>query len=229
VRARPEFELRQAGDSALVLARPEAIDAELNDWCLAAAHLLRASLGAAVREVVIGYCTVTIYFDPLACDPRWLEDEVRTIVGAAEIDPGTAGPTIDVPVRYGGEHGPDLEDVAAFGGCSPADVVALHTAVVYRVFLVGFVPGFPYMAAVDPRIARPRRASPRTHVPAGSVAIAGPQTGIYPSETPGGWNIVGRTPVKPYDPSRQEPFLFRPGAQVRFRAIDATDYERMAR
>jgi inhibitor of KinA len=229
VRYPPEFELRQAGDSALVLAGPETIDAELNEWCVGAAELLRASLGAAVREVVVGYSTVTVYFDPIGCDARWLEDEIRRTVGEAEIESRTAGPTIDVPVCYGGEYGPDLEEVAAFGGCSPEEAVARHAGTVYRVFLVGFVPGFPYMAAVDARIARPRRPTPRTHVPAGSVAIAGPQTGIYPSPTPGGWNIVGRTPVKPYDPSRQEPFLFRPGDQVRFHAIDAAEYERMTR
>ena len=103
----------------------------------------------------------------------------------------------------------------------------MHAAAVYTVYLLGFVPGFTYMAEVNPRIAAPRRATPRSAVPSGSVAIAGAQTGIYPSVTPGGWNIVGRTPVKPYDPSRAVPFLFQTGDRVRFRPVDPDEFERL--
>jgi inhibitor of KinA len=124
-------------------------------------------------------------------------------------------------VCYGGEYGPDLDDVAAFAGCSAEDVVARHLSREYRVYLVGFIPGFAYMAEVDPSIAAPRRSTPRTAVPAGSVAIAGGQTGVYPSVTPGGWNIIGRTPLAPYDASRSEPFLFRSGDRVRFQRVHA--------
>jgi len=102
----------------------------------------------------------------------------------------------------------------------------LHSALTYRVYVVGFIPGFPYMASVDPRLALPRRATPRTKVPAGSVAIAAGQTGIYPSETPGGWHLIGRTHLKPYDESRVEPFLFKPGNRVRFHPIDRAEFER---
>lgn len=228
MRRGPGFDLRQAGDAALMLAAPEIIDPAINEWCVAVAEALRDTLGSALRDVVIGYCTVTVYFDPLSCDPRWLEEEVRSIAHGVNADEGTAGPTIEVPVCYGGEFGPDLEDVAQFGGLSPDEAVAVHAGATYRVFLVGFVPGFAYMAAVDPKIARPRRATPRTSVPPGSVAIAGGQTGVYPLATPGGWNIVGRTPVKPYDPTRAEPFLFRPGDQVRFRPIDPSEFARLA-
>jgi inhibitor of KinA len=107
-------------------------------------------------------------------------------------------------------------------------VITLHSGATYRVYVIGFVPGFPYMATVDPRIAAPRRAVPRTRVPAGSVAIAAGQTGIYPTETPGGWHLIGRTRVKPYDGSRPEPFLFRPGDCVRFYAVDRAEFERSA-
>ena len=126
-----------------------------------------------------------------------------------------------MPVCYDLALGPDLEDVAAFGACSIEDVIALHASRTYRVYMVGFIPGFAYLAEVDQRIARPRRAAPRTAVPAGSVAIAGGQTGIYPKVTPGGWNIIGRTPLKPYDPDRDDPFLFRVGDDVRFMPDDA--------
>ena len=169
--------------------------------------------------MVIGYCTVTVYFDPLATDIDWLESEVRAVVRDRTHLPPHAGGTIEVPVCYGGDLGPDLADVATFAGTTEDEVVHLHTAAHYRVYVVGFIPGFPYMAAVDPRLALPRRPVPRTHVPAGSVALAAGQTGIYPAETPGGWHIIGRTWVKPYDASRAEPFLFRPGDRVRFYAV----------
>ena len=142
---------------------------------------------------MIGYCSVTIYFDPLNVDAAWLEAEVRACAGSLDVEDAAEGAVVDVPVCYGGDLGPDLGDVAAFAGCSEAEVIDLHAGREYRVYMVGFVPGFAYMAEVEPRIAAPRRASPRTAVPAGSVAIAGGQTGVYPAVTPGGWNIIGRT------------------------------------
>ena len=119
-------------------------------------------------------------------------------------------------MEYGGEGGPDLADVASFAGVRPEDVVAMHSSRTYRVFMLGFVPGFAYMAAVDERIAMPRLDTPRTRVPAGSVAIAGVQTGIYPSATPGGWRLIGRTSIKAFDPGRATPCLFQAGDRVRF-------------
>jgi inhibitor of KinA len=178
--------------------------------------------------VVIGYCTVTVYFDPLRVDAPWLESEMRGVAAQTGERGRVSGDIVNVPVCYEGELAPDLTDVAAFADCSSEDVIALHTGRQYRVYLVGFIPGFAYMAEVDPRIATPRRATPRTAVPAGSVAIAGGQTGIYPAVTPGGWNIIGRTPLKPYDPAREEPFLFHAGDHVRFVRISRDDFERVA-
>jgi KipI family sensor histidine kinase inhibitor len=222
------FEIREAGDAAIVLALPERIDPGVNAWCIAAARIIRFELGTAVRDVVIGYCTVTVYFDPLASDPAWIEERVRDIGERTAVGNGEAGAQVEVPVCYGGALGPDLEDVARFAGCSPEEVVSRHAGTSYLVYLVGFVPGFAYMATVPREIAAPRRANPRTAVPAGSVAIAGGQTGIYPSVTPGGWNIVGGTPLKPYDASRAEPFLFKPGDRVRFRPIDEAEFHRLS-
>ena len=213
------FEIVPAGDSALHVQLPERIDPLQNAWCIALARSIEQSLGRSVRDVVVGYCTVTVYFDPLFIDAIWLEQQIREIAMAIDEVEDREGGLIDVPVCYGGAFGPDLADVARFGGRSEDDVIAIHCGVLYRVYLVGFVPGFAYMAEVDRRIAAPRRPSPRVAVPPGSVAIAGGQTGIYPSVTPGGWNIVGRTPVAPYDPSRSEPCLFKPGDRVRFISI----------
>jgi inhibitor of KinA len=222
-----DFELRDAGDSALIVLLPERIHPLINAWCVALARAIEQRFGRIVRDVVIGYCSVTAYFDPLAIDVRWLEQEIKEIARWLDPDEREEGGQLTVPVCYGGQWGPDLAEVAKFGSCSESDVIELHAGVAYRVYLVGFVPGFAYMAEVDSRIAAPRRRSPRTKVPAGSVAIAGGQTGVYPSATPGGWNIIGRTPVKPYDPNRAHPFLFRPGDHVRFQPITPDEFRRL--
>ena len=135
---------------------------------------------------------------------------VREASGAREIM---------VPVRYGGAAGPDLAEVAAFAGCSIDEVVRRHTVPRYRVYMVGFLPGFPYLGTVDARLAMPRRSSPRLTVPAGSVGIAGAQTGIYPTTAPGGWRLIGIADVQPFDAGREPPALFRPGDVVRFKAV----------
>jgi inhibitor of KinA len=205
-----------AGDSALVVEFPARIDQAINARATALAALLRSRWHTILRDVVIGYCTLTIYFDPLRVDAPWLESEIRAADLVTADVSESRGALVEVPVCYEGELAPDLLDVAAFGDCTTDDVIDLHTSRQYRVYMVGFVPGFAYLAEVDPRIAAPRRATPRTVVPAGSVAIAGGQTGVYPSATPGGWNIIGRTPLKPYDPGRADPFLFRVGDEVRF-------------
>ena len=218
------FEILPAGDSAIHVQLPERIDPLLNAWCVALGRAIERSLGRAVRDIVVGYCALTAYFDPLFIDAVWLEGRIRDIAGSIDEVEEREGLLIDVPVCYGGEFGPDLADVARFGGISEEEVVALHSGTTYRVYLVGFVPGFAYLAEVDRRIAAPRRPSPRAVVPPGAVAIAGGQTGVYPSATPGGWNIVGRSPVAPYDPNRDEPFLFEPGDRVRFVSITADEF-----
>ncbi len=215
-----------AGDSALLIEFPSRIEPAINERAIALARSLERRCGSALRDVVVGYCSVTVYFDPLAVDARWLEAEALDEAAGIETEQFREAAVLEVPVCYGGDCGPDLAEVATFAGCSEGEVIERHAAVTYRVYLLGFVPGFPYMAEVDPRIAAPRRATPRTAVPAGSVGIAGGQTGIYPSVTPGGWNIVGRTPMRPFDPERGEPFLFRPGDQVRFRPIGRDEFDR---
>jgi inhibitor of KinA len=215
-----------AGDAALLLEFPPRIDPEINARAIAVAAALQRRCGTALRDAVIGYHTVTAYFDPLAVDARWMESEMRAAAAEINDPPVRPGAIVEVPVCYGGDLGPDMGDVARFGACSEEDVVAIHSGQTYRVYMVGFVPGFAYMAEVDSRIAAPRRAVPRTSVPIGAVAIAGGQTGIYPAATPGGWNIIGRTPLKAYDPARAEPFLFRAGDAVRFHPIDRGEFDR---
>ena len=138
---------------------------------------------------------------------------------------------VQVPVCYGGELGPDLEEVAHLAGLTPDQVMALHAGPVYRVYLIGFTPGFPFLGGMDPRLACPRLPSPRLRVPAGSVAIAGEQTGVYPVESPGGWRILGRTPLRLFDPApgARRPFLLAAGDGLRFVPVDPASFERPAR
>ena len=215
-----------AGDSALVLEFPARIDPEINEKATRLAQALWRRWAAVLRDVVIGYCTVTVYFDPLRVDAPWLESEMRAAVEpGADLAVGESA-TIRVPVCYDGDLAPDLADVAAFGGCSTDQVIARHVDRTYRVYMVGFIPGFAYLAEVDESIAAPRRKTPRTAVPPGSVAIAGGQTGIYPAATPGGWNIIGRTKVKPYDPDRDDPLLLHVGDNVQFHRISRHEFDR---
>jgi inhibitor of KinA len=217
-----------AGDAALLVELPARIDPAVSGRAVALARAVKSRCAASVRDVVVGFSSVTVYFDPLNVDATALETDIRQAALALPDRATEEGALIDVAVCYGGEFGPDLADVAAFAQATEEEVIALHSATTYRVYVVGFVPGFPYMASVHPRLALPRRATPRTRVPAGSVAIAAGQTGIYPIETPGGWHLIGRTGVKPYDDSRAEPFLFKPGDRVRFHAVSRMEFDRTA-
>jgi KipI family sensor histidine kinase inhibitor len=206
--------IRDAGDSALVLELEAVIDPDVNARAIAIAAAVRSEALAGVRDVVSTYRSVAVFFDPLHAR---IESIAQALERASDRPAASAEPiTIDVPVAYGGEEGPDLEHVARVAGLSPAEVIRRHTGRPYRVFMLGFVPGFAYMGVVDESIATPRRPSPRLRVPAGAVAIAGRQTGIYPQESPGGWQILGRTRVKPFDPLRTPEVLFAPGDFVRF-------------
>ena len=220
--------VRPAGDAALVLEWPARLDVEINAQAVAARGRIVDVCGERIRDAVVGYHTLTVYFDPLSVDAASLERELLEAAREGGRGAAVTGATIDIPVCYGGAHGPDLADVAAAVGGTERDVIDLHLSREYRVFVVGFVPGFAYMGPVAAPLALPRRATPRTRVPPGSVAIAAGQTGIYPMETPGGWHLIGRTPVRPFDESRPEPVLFRPGDRVRFHTMTAAEYDRHA-
>jgi KipI family sensor histidine kinase inhibitor len=215
--------IRPAGDSAWLIELPERIDVAVNTRAIGIARAVEAA-GLPATDVVVGYRSVMVYIDPLSEAAAGIEGRLREISSSVSSDGAAPGALVEVPVCYDGPYGPDLGDVAAFAGCSIEDAIALHLAPEYRVFVVGFVPGFAYMASVDPRIAAPRRSSPRLKVPAGSVAVAAGQTGVYPAETPGGWSLIGRCPMKPYDADRAEPFLFHPGDRVRFHRVSESAY-----
>jgi KipI family sensor histidine kinase inhibitor len=205
-----------AGDGALVVRLSDTIDPAVNARVLDAARRIRDTAHPAVGEVATSFSALTVYFDPLSAERREI---VSLIVGAVRRSNGiepAAGRRVEIAVRYGGADGPDLADVASFGRCSEEEVVRRHLARPYRVYMLGFLPGFPYMGIVDETIAMPRRESPRLAVASGSVGIAGRQTGVYPVSSPGGWRIIGRTDAVLFDTGRTAPSLLQPGDSVQF-------------
>ena len=216
------------GDSGVTVEFGDSIAPATNDQVIAFAQGLDTLTISGVVDVAPTYRSVSVYFDPLLIDPDTLERRLRELAANLPQKPTGTGRTIEIPVAYGVDLGPDLADVARLAGVSEQEVVALHGSMDYRVYMLGFSPGFPYLGTVPAPIAIPRLAEPRTKVQAGSVGIAGTQTGIYPQESPGGWRLIGRTPVKLYDPHGSTPFLFAPGDHVRFVEVSHEEYWRMA-
>lgn len=206
--------IRDAGDSAMLLEWEDMIDSRINARAIAVAAAIRSASLPGVRDVIATYRSVAVFFDALKAEPGALRRSLTQLSDAPlEI---VAGRTIEVPVAYGGEAGPDLETVADWAHLSASDVIERHTHTEYRVFMLGFLPGFAYLGSVDDRIAAPRRETPRLRVPAGSVGIAGRQTGIYPRESPGGWQVIGRTSLRVFDPDSVPAARLTPGDVVRF-------------
>jgi inhibitor of KinA len=209
--------VRPAGDTMLLVEWEQVVDPVVNQRAIALAARLQARIGHLVRDIVPGYCSLGVHFDPLVTDLVALERAIGDEEHLVRDDEAPfEAAVVEIPVRYGGADGPDLEGVAEWAGCTTDDVVTRHTEVTYRVYMLGFVPGFAYMGRVDAAIAAPRHRVPRERVPAGSVGIAGAQTGVYPIATPGGWRIIGRTDTVMFDAARPTPNLVRPGDLVRF-------------
>ena len=214
-----DFRIVTAGDSMMVAEFEAVIDPAINARVVALAASIASAKIQGVRDVVPTYRSVAVYFDPLKADLENLVTEVTRLARSVRKPRWRDQPPILVPVCYGGKYGPDLEEVARFAGCPTEEVIRLHTAATYRVYMLGFLPGRAYMASVDSRIAMPRHHTPRLRVPGGSVGIAGLQTGFSAAEHPNGWRIIGRTAVKQFDLSRKDPLLFNSGDSVKFRAI----------
>jgi inhibitor of KinA len=209
--------LRLAGDTLLLVEFEPVIDPLVNERVVELGDAVRARRVPGVRDVVPGYCTLGIHFDPLRTDLAALE---RAVVSkGTDLQTITSLPAarvVEIEVRYGGEEGPDLEEVARFGGCTAREVIEQHCGTLYRVYMLGFVPGFAYLGRVPAAIAAPRHRVPRDQVRAGSVGIAGQQTGVYPIDSPGGWQLIGRTTAVMFDPEREPASLLSAGDMVRF-------------
>jgi len=240
------MEIIPLGDSALIVrVREQFEDApeETLDQVLRTLQQLRNAAIPGVVEVAPAYTTVAVFFDPLTVAKtgemssevfNWLAARIRASAGQRARDrrslAGRSLPQIvEIPICYDAEFAPDLDDVADRAELSTKEVVDLHSTAEYRVACIGFVPGFPFLAGLPQKLATPRRDTPRKEIPPGSVGIGGAQTGIYPLRSPGGWNLIGRTPLKLFDPTKNPPALLHAGDRVRFRTISKEEFEALKR
>lgn len=227
--------IRPLGENALRVQLGETIDEATHARVQAACVAIEAAALPGVRELVPAYTTVTLHYDPLAVAGAgapvedlagWLGLRVEQVIAGAGKAKAPKRAVIEIPVCYGGAHGPDLERVAAQAKLSAEQVITRHAAADYWVAMVGFAPGFPYLIGLPRELATPRLPKPRTRVPAGSVGIAGEQTGVYPLATPGGWNLIGRTCLRLFDPALDPPTKLQVGDRVRFCAVSADELAR---
>jgi len=207
------------GDRSLLVEIGEKISADVNRRVQELMLRLQQANLPGVCELAPSYRSLLVVFDPLTIAPEKLKAAITDVAarpGGSELPQAKL---ITVPVFYGGDYGPDLEWVAGHLGISTEEVIRLHTETVYRVYMIGFTPGYPYMGELPAALAVPRRSTPRTRVPKGSVGMAQRQTGIYPVESPGGWQIIGWTPIELFDPKRQMPSLLEMGDRVKFESV----------
>lgn len=222
-----QFRYLPAGDSAVSVEVGDAIHPEINTTIRGLAHALETHPLEGIREYIPTYCSLLVIYDPAQLLFAELIDYLKQLEMRIENVALPESRTIEIPAVYGGEFGPDLEFVARCHDLSQEEVIALHTGPEYLVYMLGFTPGFCYLGGLSEDLETPRLAEPRTRIPAGSVGIAGKQTGIYPIDSPGGWQIIGRTPLCLFDPYRNPPVFIRAGDSIRFIRIDAQAYQRL--
>ncbi len=213
-----------AGPDALIIRFGQQIDEALVPLIRAASDLLAADLGDQLRDLVPAYTTLMVVYDPLRNDFAGMVQKINTRLATLNVTQGETGRLVEIPVYYGPDTGPDLERVARLHDIGIDEVIRLHTAREYHVFAIGFAPGFAYMGQVDPALRTPRLETPRTRVPVGSVALADRQTAVYPVATPGGWNLLGCTPVKMFNPRLTGLCPVEAGDRVRFVAISKAEF-----
>lgn len=222
------IDCRPAGDNAVLAVFEQRIAPEIGDQVtnlrVALDQLRQQDPSCGLRETVPAYASLLVYYDPLVLS---YDETTALMAQAADAQKGEnvgeAGSLIEIPVCYGGDCGPDLAFVAEHAGLSEEEVIAIHSGQDYRIYMLGFMPGFPYLGGLDPRIHTPRLTSPRTKIPAGSVGIGGEQTGIYPIASPGGWQLIGRTPLRLFDPTSGQ-FPYAAGDRIRFVPISAEEF-----
>ena len=202
-----EIKICTAGDSSVLIEFGQEISPEINAQITAVVRLIKAQHIEGVTDMIPAFASLLINYDP----------RVVSYAGLRRI--------FEIPVCYGGEYGPDLQNIADHAGLTPEEVIRIHSAKDYLIYMLGFLPGFSYLGGLDDRIHTPRLANPRIRIPAGSVGIGGSQTGIYPLDSPGGWQLLGMTPVKTYDPEREVPILFEAGDYIRFVPVSEEEYQ----
>ena len=217
-----------AGDRAMVVELGDSISPETNERVHGLLRAIETSGLPEIVDLVPTYRSLLVQYNPLVSSFDELRETIATMAGGL-VDAGGQDPrTVEIPTLYGGDHGPDLPFVAEHSGLPPDEVVEVHAGTDYLVYMMGFTPGFPYLGGLSERLHTPRLETPRQVTPSGSVGIAEGQTGVYPVESPGGWRIIGRTPLRLFDPARQPPTLLAAGDYARFVPLrDEEEYERI--
>ena len=215
------------GDCAVSVEFGQEISLEINHKVMALKMVLEREPIRGIVELIPTYCSLLIQYDPMELRYGQLRDRLEALV--TQLDEVEMPPkqVVEIPVAYGGEYGPDLGEVARAHNISEEEVIKLHSEPEYPIYMLGFVAGFPYLGGMNKAIATPRKKSPRLKIEAGSVGIAGEQTGIYSVESPGGWQIIGRTPLKLYDVNRNEPVLLKAGQYIKFKPITKEEFRTM--
>ena len=212
------------GDCAVSVEFGQEISLDINHKVMALKLVLERDAIVGIEEMIPTYCSLLIQYDPLELRYGQLREKLEVLVGQLDMVEMPPKQVVEIPVVYGGEFGPDLAEVASCHNMTEAEVIQLHSAPEYPIYMLGFVAGFPYLGCMDKSLATPRKTSPRLKIAAGSVGIAGEQTGIYSVESPGGWQIIGRTPLKLYDVNRQEPVFLQAGQYIKFKPITEEEF-----
>ncbi len=216
-----------AGDSSILIEFGNEINPEINRKITSTVQLIRAQQIEGIVDMIPAFCSLLINYDPRIITYERIQSRMAELVKMDVKASAQAKKVFEIPVCYGGDFGPDIENIAANAGLSVEEVIKIHSSSDYLIYMLGFLPGFCYLGGLDERIHTPRLANPRVKIPAGSVGIGGSQTGIYPLDSPGGWQLMGLTPVKTYDPDRETPILLEAGDYIRFVPIDREEFDRI--
>ena len=218
---------RLVGDRGLLMEYGDVIDPVVNQKVRSISIVAKQDMPPGVIEIIPAYRSIMIIYNPSVTKPQKLQDAFISLekrLTGIDIPPSK---TIEIPVCYGGKFGPDIHVVAENNNISVSDVIRLHSKPEYIIYMIGFAPGFPFLGGLPETLHTPRLKTPRTSVPQGSVGIANKQTGIYPAESPGGWQLIGRTPLKLFDPARSNPILYQAGDRIRFISISEDEYNHL--
>ncbi|HVI47836.1 MAG TPA: 5-oxoprolinase subunit PxpB [Chitinophaga sp.] len=228
------FTIDQLGDSAVVIKWEQRIDPAVHGAVMQTYRGLQAASSLYIRDLIPAYASLTVVYDAVLIRRRerrtaaeWIKSFISTVMTGAQESSIANARTLEIPVCYDPSLGWDIEEMARVRNVSPEDIATWHSQLTYTVYMIGFLPGFPYMGAVCEELVTPRLKQPRMQVPAGSVGIAGAQTGVYTLQSPGGWNIIGRTPLRMFEAEREEPCYCRPGDQIKFVPVSLNTFQQL--